>query len=121
MEIFQKAEDVCKIIIACRRAGVTRLKLGTMEVDFLPSVLKLARQEPIPGAAPTPAAQVPGQTIQAAERIEREAIEEEGINVREDQIAELLITDPLLAEKMMEEGDLIAGESKDGSGDDDGE
>lgn len=96
------------------------LKLGLLEVVFgarsapLPEPLT---QEPQIGAAPTPAAEVLGKTIQAQEQIEQDSIEEQGIQTREEQIAELLITDPLKAEEMMMEGDLLEpGESTDGNG-----
>lgn len=123
MEKFPKYEEICKIIVTCRKAGVSSLKLGDLEVVFgsvtndtkQPDPFSLP-QVPQSGASPTPEAQVPGQTIQAQQRLEEDNHEEQGIQAREEQIAELMVTDPLLAEELMERGELEPiGESTDGS------
>lgn len=116
---FPKADEVCKIIATCRRAGVSSLKLGVLEVVFgaqsappLPVLAQVSKS----GAAPTPAAEVPEETIRAQHQVEQDSIEEQGIQTREEQIAELIITDPLKAEEMMMDGDLLEPEgSTDGS------
>lgn len=120
-ENFPKADELCRIIATCRRAGVSSLKLGPLEVVFgarsappLHEVTVAPAQASHSEVAHTPAAQVPEKTIQAQAKIEADSIEEQGIQTREEQIAELLITDPLKAEEMMMEGDLI-GETTDGS------
>lgn len=120
-QTFPNAEDICKIVATCRRAGVLRLRMGSLEVDFLPAVVPAKSPPPqpqvSPGAAPTPAAEIQGKPTQEQEQAEQASIEEQGIQTRELQIAELLITDPLKAEEMMEEGDLTqTGESTDGTG-----
>lgn len=117
-ENFPKAEEICKIIATCRRAGVSSLKFGPLEVVFgarsapVPAVLP---QDAIQVAVPTPAAQDQGKPTPAQEQIEAESIEEQGLREREQRISELLIADPLLAEEMMELGDLKDGESEDGA------
>lgn len=116
MESLPNATEICKIIVTCRRAGVSSLKLGPLEVEFgarsAPPLPDPALQVHI-GAVPPPAAQVPEQTIQAQREIEKLSLEEQGIQTREEQVAELLVTDPLLAEDLMMMGEL--GESKDGT------
>lgn len=118
-ENFPKAGEICKIIAACRKAGVSVLKYGALEVTFAravePGGEAAPNPQPIHGAPPTLGAVVAEETIQAQERVEEASIEEQGIQAREQQIAELLLSDPLLAEEMMEAGDLAKGESTDGA------
>lgn len=119
MENFPKADEICKIIATCRRCGVLKLEMGSIRVIFSGGVAREARlpTEQVPQAAsPTPEAQVPGQTIQAQQKLEEESHEEQAVLLREQQIAEMIIEDPLRAEELMEQGELEPiGESTDGS------
>lgn len=129
MENFPKADDICKILAACRKSGVDSIEVGPLKATFArfarvsePACEASPSPQPISGASPTPEAQVPGQTIQAQQKLEEDSHEEQGIQTREQQIAELMITDPLLAEELMERGELEPiGESTDGSSNDEGE
>lgn len=115
---FPKSEEVCKIVATCRKADVSYLKYGVLEVWFRPARAEGAPSEPGQEqkvSATTPAEEIQGKPTQVQEQVEQESIEEQGILAREMQIAELRISDPLKAEQMMEEGDLIpSGESTDG-------
>lgn len=106
---FPKADEVCRIIAACRKSGVSSLKFGPLEVVFgghaAEGVLRDSAQAPISGVAPTPATEDAGQIIQAQQQAEQASHEEQEILVREQNYAELVITDPLEAERLMEEGD----------------
>lgn len=107
-QFFPKAEEVCKILAACREAGVISFKHGPLEVTFTgfsPAKELTPMQAHIFGPAPTPAGKVPEQTIQAQQRAEIASHEEQEIELRERQIAELAITDPLEAERLMELGE----------------
>ena len=114
---FPKAEDVCKIIGACREAGVSLFRMGHLEVYFgVPFLPPPPDGEPYHGVAPTPAAQVPVETIRAQQSAEEAiSLEEQEIEAKERRIAELLLTDPLQAEEMMRDGDLEASGEPDGS------
>jgi hypothetical protein len=128
-DFFPKAEEVCKILAACKENGVYRLKCGPLEVDFAPAALLSDPQAPY-GAAPTMAAEAPQSSLQATQnKIEAESLEEQGISTKERQLAEMLIEDPYRAEQMMieEASDLEPVGDNDGSGfdgfdaDDDGD
>ncbi len=119
MENFPKADEICKIIATCKKCEVSTFELGNLKVVFSSAgareALPLDLQVP-QAASPTPEAQVPGQTIQAQQRLEEESHEEQAVLLREQQIAEMIIEDPLRAEELMEDGELEPiGESTDGS------
>lgn len=112
MENFPKCEEICKILAACRKAGVSAFKCGALEVTFsrsFESVEPGGEAAPSPqqnsGATPTPVAQVPEEIIQAQQKAEEASHQEQEIVTREQRYAELVITDPLEAERMMEDGD----------------
>lgn len=118
VQSWPNAEDICKIVVACREAGVATLKCGPLEVSFIHVVKPPPLDPHITGPAPTPAGEVPEQIIQAQQQVEKTSHIEQEIQTRERQVAELMVTDPLLAEQLMEEGELEpAGEFTDGSGD----
>ncbi len=117
---FPNAEDICKIVVACKGAGVSTLKCGPLEVSFAglnPAAEPLPLSPHISGPAPTPAGQVPEQIIQAQQQAEIASHIEQEIETREMQVAELMVTNPLLAEQLMEQEELEpAGEFDDGAG-----
>lgn len=121
---FPKAEDICKIISACKDAGVSVFKMGPVEILFgiLPATIPYPQVEHS-GAPPTPGAEVPQNTIRAQQEVQEVlSLEEQEIETKERRIAELLIEDPLQAEELMRDGDLEAtpGDS-DGNSSDAGE
>ena len=97
-----KSVDICNILDACFRNGVTRLTFGGLNVSFV----TLPKMEHESVSAETIAEEVLGNTIQAQQQAENLSHEEQGILLREDQIAELLISDPAKAEEMMMYGEL---------------
>jgi hypothetical protein len=111
---FPKAEEICKIIAACRESGVTRLTMGQLDILFGLVEAKFP-QATHAGAPPTPGAEVPVETIRA-KQIEQEKLshEEQEIEAKERRIAELMLTDPLQAEEMMRDGDLEPAGDSDG-------
>lgn len=97
--------EICKIINACAKKGVSKLQLGPLLVEFgqqnqtsAPSPVKLA---------------FPENVIQEQEKESKNALEAEEINLREQQIAELQLTDPLKFEEMLESGQLEPGGDQD--------
>lgn len=97
------ASEVCLIITASAKAGLSVLKFGDLQIEF-------ARQEPEPigspplsepGAIPTAEMVAPLQKVE-----EQKSTEMDELRLREEQLAELLITDPFAAEEMIRNGDL---------------
>lgn len=107
-------DEVCRILDASARTGVSLLKLGDLHVEF-------GRKEPEPSRVPSP---LRPDAIPAAEmavlqlKEQNRSTELDELQLREDQIAELLLTDPLAAEEMIRNGDLE--ETNAGSDADDG-
>lgn len=94
---FPSVQDLCKLILTCRKYGVSHIKYGSAEINFS-------------GSAPGPAQPAPQKVIEEQSHIQKEVLAKEELSTREDQIAELLITDPLLAEELMEMGELEKGD-----------
>ncbi len=111
---FPNALDLCKIIGACREAGVSRLRVGQMDISFGPEAEILAPAVPTVSVT-TPAEKVPEEIIRAQKRAETASLEEQEITLREQQVAELLISDPLAAEELMAQGELEPSGEQDGS------
>ena len=102
-EGFPNGEDICNILDACARNGVTRIKLEGFEAELVVSIPHIER---IVEPQPTSAEEVRGNTIQAQQVVENQSLEEQELALKEEQIAEMLIVDPLRAEELMAMGEL---------------
>lgn len=102
------AENLCLIIKACSEAGVSKLSLGQMHLEFGRPASSAAFAVGTPAPEPsTPAAPpVAIMTESQHEKLNEQALTQAEVNVREQQIAELLITDPLAAEEMISNQEL---------------
>lgn len=103
------AEEVCVIIKVCGEAKVTELKLGDLQVIFLP------KEETRPGVtlksplasldqAPPPLTAAEIAEIQRKEA--KKALERDEARVRKEQLEEMFLTDPLRAEELLRQGEL---------------
>lgn len=90
-------DDVCRIIEACAKSGVSECQFSTLTVRFDRPVAPPAEQQLV-----TAPVQISAEQIQAAMR----SLEAEEIKHREDQIAELQLTDPAAAERLIVDGEL---------------
>lgn len=116
---FPNAADVCKIIGACREAGVSELKCGPLEVRFSPAEsLSPSTASPaklLMGAAPNNAGEVPEETIRAQQRAETASLEQQELELKEQQVAEMILSNPLEAEELLMAGELeLGGERENG-------
>ncbi len=109
-EIELKTEDVCRILEACAKNGVTEIKLGTL-------VARFDRPVKAPEQALVAA---PAQVSAEQAKIEEEAHLKNELSFREEQLAELRLTNPKLYEELVASGELTDddddSESTDGAG-----
>lgn len=99
-----KTTEVCLILEACAKSGVSELRFGTLTVRFHRPVEQIVQYAPV--IAP---AQVSADQAKAA----KESLEYDSLVTREDQIAELMITDPAEAEQLIKDGELEEDERPD--------
>lgn len=107
-------DQICAIIEACAKHGVTSLKLGDFEMQLGPQT-QLGATTPVVDK-PSTASQPPvaEMTAQDHEQQDAKALEQNEIDIREQQIAELLVNDPLAAEKLMMTGELQDADNESG-------
>ncbi len=112
------SDQVCLILEASAKAGVSTLSFAGLHVTFGTSV------EHGPWATQHQPAGIPSENIlsdtQHREQTQQ-AIEAQEIQMRERQMAELLITDPEAYERMLRDGDLSDGMDTADDGDESGE
>lgn len=118
VQSFPNAAEICKIIAACREAGVVSFTMGQMVILWDLAEVNSPAFQAESGASPTPEAEVPVETIRAKQAFqEKLSHEEQEIEAKERRIEELLLEDPLLAEEMMRDGELEKLGESDGSDD----
>lgn len=86
-------KDVCKLIVACKKNGVTKLSFGDLELS-LDNPAKIIQDE-------SPQAAIPDETFLKAQE------EKNKLDVDKDDTALLLIEDPLEMERRIGNGELI--------------
>ncbi len=92
-----KTEEVCRILEACAKSGVSELMFRTLTVRFDRPVEQTVVK--LPDTAPA-------QVRADQEKMAKESLLQDEIQVREDQIADLMITDPVTAEELIRSGEL---------------
>lgn len=94
--------EIREILNSCRESGVTQLKIGDLEVSFLP----LEKKNP---QVATPEEQ------KKAKEFENDAFKENERRVKMEQLSQLRISDPETYEELISEGELEnAGEESKG-------
>lgn len=114
------AEDLCRIIKACRESGVSELKFGELHAVFrqqtdevrAPSLARRDRMSELvemerrlrahSTRPPAPAAAIAANQAKEAKR----ALEEDETKLKNEELAELYLTNPKLAEEMLNQGEL---------------
>jgi hypothetical protein len=102
-----KAESAIKLIVACRKNGVTRLKFGTLEIE-----LDHNDETKIRTRASGPALKASKEEIIAQE--ERSQLQFQ-LNEAKDDLSTLHVEDPMAFEKAIVENELV---DQDAGGDD---
>lgn len=117
--LILSTNDVCQIIEASAKAGVTELKFGGLHVRFG----KTVEQKEL-GASPSPVQHAP-QSYSVADLTEeqhqtqsRQSLEDEEIKTREERLARLLVEDPMAYEQMLRDGELTDAVDSADDGDD---
>ena len=100
-------EEIVKIIDACAKRKVVKLKLGDLELDFQPRPTQSPAMGP---ATPAPSPQVLAEQIQEQER----SILKDETDVKEEQLAELQLTNPAEYERLILAGQIELNEENDG-------
>lgn len=100
-------EEIVKIIDACAKRKVVKLKLGDLELDFQPR----STQSPATGPAiPAPSPQVLVEQTQEQEK----SILKDETDLKEEQLAELQLTNPAEYERLLLAGKIELDEESDG-------
>lgn len=86
-------KDVCKLIKTCQKSGVSELKLGGLELHFVPKVKK-----------PEPKAEEKADV--SGKDVEEKALLQEELKLRDTQVDNLLLESPSEYERRIIEGDL---------------
>lgn len=106
-----KSADICRIIKECSKAGVSKLKLADIEIEFDKSTQDVAGRP----AAILPLESKPTvQVLERQEGDEREALLQETAKLRQDQIEGLAISDPSYLEELYAQGELISADEESG-------
>lgn len=111
---FLSAVDICTIIKTCHGRGVTKLKLGALELEFEPPAESRHSKTPAPGPALPEIS--PGNVLQEQQQEETKSFEAEELRTRDEQLAELQLTNPAEYERLLELGE-ISEEAQEEPGD----
>lgn len=98
------SDEICKIIEACAKAGVSSLKCGPLELSFGKQTESHHSVQPA----------VTEITDDQHRKMTEDAITQDEIRLRKDQIEQMLIENPALAEKLVADGDLEDDDGTDG-------
>lgn len=102
------AQEICKLIKACKGSGVTKLKFGDLEITF-GEATEIARPK-VPLTQETPT--VSEEQLLKAQIIEAEAVKQDELTEAKDSLENMLIEDPEHYEELIVRGELEdAGES----------
>lgn len=91
------AEDLCKILIVCREAGVSEIEYGPVKAHFHPPPATSAESKPLP--TPTYLTEEQGE-------LPSRALVQDELEIKEREMEELMITNPLEFERLQAEGEL---------------
>lgn len=107
------AKEICDILAACERHGVSEMQFGDLSVKRGPKnpldlgvTASQAAPAPETGAQPTDTDSENAISEAKHDQLNQEALETDELLTREEEIAMLLITDPAKAEEMMRNGEL---------------
>jgi hypothetical protein len=113
-------EDLCRILEASSKSGVSELKFGPLLVKFGPSPEQIQRfldqQQPTHPSPPVAALTEAQHTKQT-----QESLEQAEIALRQEQLQLAMVEDPELFEQMLSDGDLSDDGALDGTDDGDDE
>lgn len=109
------AQDLASIIDTCGKAGVSRLKIGDLDIWFgRPAEPTLSSPGELHAATQAPEAEI----SDLLEKEARAALARDVDQMREEELSELWLTDPVLAERLRIEGEM--GDDGDEHDDSDG-
>lgn len=95
------ADDIAKILKACKQSGVTHLKMGELDVKFLSSQEWDAQEQKDKRRKPDP---IPD--AKELEDAQRRMILQTNADQADDDVASLLIEDPVAFEQLVVEREL---------------
>lgn len=105
--------DLCPILEASAKAGVTELKFRGLHVVFGRTAEQVVTMDPRFGLPAYPFVQQPPAaktemdlSAEQHKLIRKQYLENAETNLREDQLAELLVTNPQLYEELLQKGEL---------------
>lgn len=101
-----KAKEICDIIKVASKAGVLKLDLAGIKLEFGKN------RNDVPPPPPSNASQVVPATPEQIESISDEANVDAQLSQAEDDLAELLLTDPEKYEELLADGELEDGEQQ---------
>lgn len=97
------AKDLTKIIKACKESGVTRLKIGAVEMEFAP-------REPVKLTGDAVLVPTAEQLTEAEDR----ALLVRDVEDREDHLAHMAVEDPARLEELLVQRELEVGDTQTG-------
>lgn len=119
-EIELSAAEVCTILEASAKAGVTELKFRDLHVSFgKPVEERVITLDPsfVP-QPPAPHPSGPDLSEDQHRKQARDALRRDEATLRADQLAEMLVTDPEGYERLLQQGELENAVDSSDSGDD---